>query len=503
MKKLFLFIVTAALTFAARAQNDNRIVIGKIESVYSNILREQRKIWIYTPDISLGNHAPGQRYPVLYLLDGDTHFHAMVGLVQQLSQANGNTVLPEMIIVGITNTDRTRDLTPTHVTSDLPAMDSNFSRTSGGGQNFISFIEKELMPHIDSLYPTAPYKVLVGHSFGGLAVMDVLANHSKLFNACIAIDPSMWYDHERFLAATKKNLSKNKYSGTRLFLGIANTMPEGMTLERMKKDRTPDTRHIRSIFELDHFLKANPQNGLRYASRYYNEDSHVSVPLASEYDGLRFIFDYYRINITGKDFTDSTDAIAGKYKRHYEIVSYEMGYKVSPPQSFISYLGEDAMAKNYFKKAAALFKMNIDNYPNSSNVYNAYADMLAVQKDSIGAVANYKKALAISDDASINSKLNLLQGREIFPVTEQELRKYEGLFNIEGFQVSATLQVKNGVLWAIVPGQADAQLIPVSPDTFTVKHASGYTISFEMEGGKAVSFTSVQPNGIFKAYLRK
>jgi predicted alpha/beta superfamily hydrolase len=215
-------------------------------------------------------------------------------------------------------------------------MDSSFSKTTGGGENFVSFIEKELMPHIDSVYQTAPYKVLIGHSFGGLTVMNVLTNHTKLFNAYIAIDPSMWYDKERFLAATEKKLTEKKYDGIRLYMGIANTMPEGMTLERMKKDTTSDTRHIRSIFALDKFLKENPQKGLKFASRYYPNDNHGSVPLASEYDGLRFIFDYYRINLTAKDFYDSSDVLVAKLKKHYDMVSKEMGYKVSPNELFIN-----------------------------------------------------------------------------------------------------------------------------------------------------------------------
>ena len=141
-----------------------------------------------------------------------------------------------MIVVGIPNTDRTRDLTPTHIESDLPMMDSNSTKTTGGGENFAAFLEKELMPHIDSLYPTQPFRLLVGHSFGGLTVMHILTNHTKLFNAYIAIDPSMWYDKERFLKATQKKLSSQKYNGTSLYVGIANTMAEGMSLEKMKKD---------------------------------------------------------------------------------------------------------------------------------------------------------------------------------------------------------------------------------------------------------------------------
>src|SRR4051794_11383779 len=125
MRKISLFILSAFIILSVQGQKDNKIVIGKIDSVYSNILNEQRKIWIYTPDMTSGNL--NQRYPVLYLLDGDGHFASVVGMIQQLSQVNGNNVYPEMIVVGIPNTDRTRDLTPTHIVSDPPAMDSSSS----------------------------------------------------------------------------------------------------------------------------------------------------------------------------------------------------------------------------------------------------------------------------------------------------------------------------------------------------------------------------------------
>jgi len=55
------------------------------------------------------------------------------------------------------------------------------------------------------------------------------------------------YDGLRFLAATEKKLAEKNYDGTRLYVGIANTMPDGMTLSKLKKDTTSDTRHIRSI----------------------------------------------------------------------------------------------------------------------------------------------------------------------------------------------------------------------------------------------------------------
>ncbi|HEX5155545.1 MAG TPA: alpha/beta hydrolase-fold protein [Parafilimonas sp.] len=503
MRKMSLLILLTAMAFHVKAQKDNKIVIGKVDSVYSKILNEQRKVWIYTPDMTSGFRDSTKHYPVVYLLDGDAHFTSVTGLIQQLSQANSNTVYPEMIIVAIPNTDRTRDLTPTHITSDLPNMDSNFSKTTGGGENFVSFIEKELMPHIDSAYPTEPYRILIGHSFGGLTVMNVLTNHTQLFNAYIAIDPSMWYDKERFLAATEKKLMEKKYDGRRLFVGIANTLPEGVTLDKLKKDTASNTRHIRSIFAMDKFIKANPKNGLKYASRYYSNDDHGSVPLASEYDGLRFIFDYYRLKLNAKDFEDSSVAVVTKYQNHYDIVSKEMGFKVSPPELSINSLGYFAMRQKQYAKAAALFEMNIANYPNSSNVYDSYADLLVSQKDTANAIANYKKALAIQDNDDTKRKLNELEGKEVFTLTPQQLQQYAGEFDIENEPVTVTFFVKDEALWAKVPDRDDAELVPIALNTFSVKNVNGYRVQFEMDGDKAVSFTSTQPDGVYKGNVKK
>ena len=503
MKHLFLPLLVCLIYLGAGAQSDNKIVIGKVDSVFSKTLNEQRKIWVYVPDMLNGNTDTNRRYPVVYLLDGDGHFESVVGMIQQLSSINGNTNCPEMIVVGIPNTDRTRDLTPTHIASDPPMMDSGFSKNTGGGENFVAFIEKELMPHIDSAYPTQPYKVLIGHSFGGLTVMNVITNHTTLFNAYIAIDPSMWYDQQRFLKATEAKLSSKKYDGTKLYLGIANTMPEGMTLAKMQKDTTADTRHIRSIFAMDKFIKANQQNGLKFASKYYPDDDHGSVPLISEYDGLRFIFSYYKLKFFAEDFTDSLPALAKKIATHYQTVSKEFGFKESPPEMLVNGLGYNALGLKQYTKAAALFQLNIDNYPKSGNVYDSYGDLLAAKKDTANAIASYQKALAINENADSRQKMLALQGLASFSLTADDLQKYVADFEFESIPATATTMVKDNTLIASVPGQGEFELVPVSPDTFRVKGLEGYKVHFEIENGKLLGFTSEQPNGTYKAHVKK
>jgi predicted alpha/beta superfamily hydrolase len=403
MHKSIISVLAAILSICAFSQDNRKVSIGVIDSIHSNILNEDRKLWIYVPESS-DTETP-KRYPVLYLLDGDGHFYSVVGMIQQLSQVNGNTIYPEMIVVGIPNTNRTRDLTPTQAKADPLRMDSAY-RFSGGGEKFVAFIEKELMPHIDSLYPTRPYKVLVGHSFGGLTAINIAMNHTELFNSYISIDPSMWWDDMNYLKATKQALGTKRFPSTALYIGIANTMEANMDTARVKNDTSAETRHIRSILDLDRSIKAQQQSGIRYASKYYNNDDHGSVPLIAEYDGLRFIFEKCRFKLTSKDFSDTTVDLAGKYEQHYREVSKLFGYTVYPPEERLNALGYLFLRRKQFTRAGDLFKLNVNNYPESFNAFDSYGDYFVATNNKPKAIENFKKALALKENPESRGKLN-------------------------------------------------------------------------------------------------
>ncbi|AMJ65286.1 hypothetical protein AXW84_07485 [Hymenobacter sp. PAMC 26628] len=130
-------MVGSALAQAQTVKN-NAIVIGRVDSLMSDVLKEKRKLWVYVPDGAAASVYAPQRYPVVYLLDGDAWFTTTTGVIQKLS-GFPNSVCPEMIVVGIPNTNRTRDLTPSaSTTDDMPAF---VPKASGGGENFTVFLE--------------------------------------------------------------------------------------------------------------------------------------------------------------------------------------------------------------------------------------------------------------------------------------------------------------------------------------------------------------------------
>ncbi len=406
MKQILLSLIFAAISFCCNAQTNRKISIGVIESINSKILNEKRDCWVYVPHRDQKEKLSTQRYPVVYLLDGDEHFYSLVGLTNHLGK---NAICPEMIIVGIVNTKRTRDLTPSRISPD--SMDLSKQDDNEGGDKFMAFVEKELIPYIDAKYPTEPYKMLIGHSLGGLTVMNTLMRHPDLFNSYVAIDPAMLDDGKFLLQASKSLLSTKDFGRNSLFLGIANTMEPGMDTLKVKTDTGRSTEHIRAILELSKNLADNFQNHLNYNYKYYNGESHNTISLIAAYDALHTIFNFYELKIPRSALMGMNMETIAKITGHYEIVSKQLGYTVKVPQPMANNLGYLSLRTQHLEEAEYLFKLNCTNFPESADVYDSLGDFYAAKGDKNKASDNYSKSLFISEIAATRKKLDNLQAK--------------------------------------------------------------------------------------------
>lgn len=397
MKCHFLLIIGLILPLVSQncSEKDNAIVIGKRDGLHSKILNEQRDLLLYLPPGYESDTTTG--YPVVYLLDGDTHFHSVTGILDQLS---GNEVCPKMIVVAIPNTQRSRDLTPTR-SLELPGgSQPDHMKTTGGGGNFTAFIEKELFPYIENNYRTAPYRVLIGHSLGGLFVINMLLKHPQMFDSYLAIDPSMWWDDHRLWLESDSIFANNNFAGKTLFVSVANTMPPGMDTLLVGIDTTIGTSHIRPIIKFSKLAAtASAANGLNFKWKYYNEDDHASVPLISEYDVLRFMFGFYRLPL------DAPYLTVDKVVDHYKNVSKKLGYTLLPPEGMVNEVGSYFMRDKNYDQAFGFFNLNIRNYPKSQNVYGSMGEYYAAVADKRNAIEFYKEALTLGESEIIRIKL--------------------------------------------------------------------------------------------------
>src|SRR5665647_282520 len=262
MKTFFCSFTMLLFSFCTKAQENNPFTIGFEKSLPSTILGEQRKVWIHIPNSNGGNDNTGKgRYPVIYLLDGDANFNTVVSITEFMSNAG---LCPPMIVVGILHPARMTDLTF--------GTDKETPGIVGNGEKFMQYVEKELMPYIESNYPTAPYKIFIGHSVGGLTVVNTLIHHPDLFNAYVSLDAALWWNDQQIVKEAKMTLASTNYKGITLFMALANRMERGMDTLEVQKDTTESTELIRSNLEFIRYVSTNKKNQLRFKHKYYEDD---------------------------------------------------------------------------------------------------------------------------------------------------------------------------------------------------------------------------------------
>ncbi|MFT4669849.1 MAG: putative alpha/beta superfamily hydrolase, partial [Ulvibacter sp.] len=260
------------------------------DSIFSRSLNENRDFWVRLPE----NYDPNskEKYAVIYLLDG----FSLKSTIEAVYDNYRGHYLPHMLLVGVSNrTNRTRDLTTSQIQMRRgSAMDAE----TGGAGSFTKFIEQELIPYIDSKYPTMAYRTLIGHSYAGLFTINMLVNHGHLFQNYIAIDPSLDWNDQKLLKQAKEKFKTADYSGKSLFVSLAaeqlHMHNESITIDNIMSDTSEFTLFARSIIDFSNFATTQSQNGLNFLWDVYPEDLHGTVPLPSMRDGLVSLFNWYQ-----------------------------------------------------------------------------------------------------------------------------------------------------------------------------------------------------------------
>src|SRR5689334_23352379 len=262
-----LFVLAALLTISSVALAQPATGTVKKFAIKSAVLGEERIILVRTP---VGYEQNKVSYPVLYMTDGDAHMGHTASTIEWLTQ-NGR--IPELIVVGITNTDRTRDLTPVKSTAQNPAGDLQFP-TSGGADNFLKFIETELIPEINKEYRVQPYRILAGHSLGGLFAIHAMISRPGLFNSFIAVSPSLQWENGEALKRATDFLKNQKEMKVSLFVSIGNEPGAiGEDFDRFKEA-----------------LSKTNIKGFEWQAERMADEDHGSVVLRSHYFGLRKVY---------------------------------------------------------------------------------------------------------------------------------------------------------------------------------------------------------------------
>jgi hypothetical protein len=293
----------------------------------SKAVGETRSVLIGLPRSYSSSH---RGYPVIIVLDGEANFRPAMTVVSELSSLGH---IPESIVAGIPNTDRLRDLTP-------PGLSVSGSSKSEGGDRFLDFLEKELMPALKTQFRANGMVVLVGHSSGGIIVTYAAATRPA-FRFILSLDSPThlgdgWLVDRMVEGARNPALSKLRYVSLESRFGYTDSLWTAV------KNAAPKT-WILQRQHLDH-------------------ETHVSLPFFATYLGLRDMFQDYASNSAPQSPTYTTLA-------YYRDLEKSYGAPITPPRGLLRQVMEDFEMEGQSKPAADAYRMLVDGYgPPSDSV---------------------------------------------------------------------------------------------------------------------------------------
>lgn len=395
-KKTVVLLVLILAIFNSYSQQ-TPVHVGNIKTleIKSKELKEVRNIEIYLPPSY--DKARNKKYPVMYVLDGQEYFLHPVAYQRMLRFKDKS---PEFIVVGI-NSDRRKR-------RKLFYEDAN---------SFISFLEKELIPNIDTNYRTLKNseRIYFGWEMAGGLGLELLSSRPSLFSA--------------FFLASPTHFTENRILNMSEYLLL-----NGSDRPYLHFSRAPEETYLqRSFRNIDSILKAHHYGGKGYKIDHLLGEDHYTTSLKTINNGLRNYFnDYNTLRFFSLDeydaFGDLNDIkkyylhrgnrygissnvhrttqhfllfnamkednfkrfqlYAKEFKEYFENLSLEIWVI-----RFAGYFGKN----NKDKEALKIYKTGIQKFPESSTIFNAMGTFYKEKQDKQKAAIYYKKAIDIAE----------------------------------------------------------------------------------------------------------
>ncbi|WP_394750963.1 alpha/beta hydrolase [Spongiimicrobium salis] len=310
-----------------------------------------------------------KRYPVLYLLDGERNIKSLTLIANTLARKHK---MPEILIVAIpASTTRQQDYTP----NDIPMHSST---KLGNAKTFTQFLKEELTTYIDTTYRTVPYRILSGHSRGGLFALNDLLAENAIFQAHFAFSPALWAGNYKLISKASQKLEEGKIGNHFFYVNAGG--------EESLKIR-------KAFFQFESLL--NIHNPTRWEATFHEHDSHGTTPIPGHYLALRKLYANWD---KPWELYDSEGLTA--VKTQHDLLSKEFGYRVIPDENDLNNIGYSLLKKGEIEKAITAFQLNTDYHPHSANAFYNYAKALDTKGALDLALSTMEKVLSLNKKPS-------------------------------------------------------------------------------------------------------
>jgi predicted alpha/beta superfamily hydrolase len=366
-----LLLVTAPL----RAHAETRVV-----QLSSRILGESRTLHVSLPP---NYRIARQRYPVVYLLDGQVRAFFDVTVAATGYDLLGDQhgfAMPPQIVIGIEQRDRGTDLSRNAVL---------FSR----------FLTDELIPFVERTFRTVPFRTLIGHSLGGRFALDALCRTPDTFASIVAISA----------AAPDSTLGDLKACLRRDF---ATASARARALVLCVGDQEPRLRGTTAL--LAAFMRDSAPARWRTLEVPGTGLGHTDTPLAAIPPALRFVYDkavWEMPYAVADSMLRQEGDVAARLDRELIALRSRVGFRATASAKWLEAVTRSALARGELDAAVSAAQGMIESYPELLVGYTLLADTQVRRHDDAAA------------RRSIQDALELLNRIESFDETQREAQR--------------------------------------------------------------------------------
>lgn len=356
---LFTAVSMGLIAQPACPQSDgDPVTLGTYRVLHSEILDEERVLQVFLPP---GYGSSALHYPVLYLFYSDQvtlYFAEAVNAVSTLS----DDLMPQVILVGVANVDRYRDLYP------WPRPDG----WGGNAESFIRFVRQELIPFVDGEYRTQDYRIMVGPQAASVFGAYALLEDPDLFQAFILNDPCRIDSEERSLCERVGSFAASPPArGT--FFSVSHDAGE----ERWALDR---------LTALERSFHEKAADGFRWRITLDPSWALFLAPLHLR-ENLLALFPGYRFS-PHEEVTGLTEVLT-----HFAELSRRYGFQVDPPDLVLSQISDRLSGQGKYVEALEVLNHLMALYPASGNGVWRLANLHREMGDTATAIRYYRECL--------------------------------------------------------------------------------------------------------------
>jgi len=355
--------VTWPLHLTGQADGDP-ITLGTYRVVHSEVLGEDRVLQIHLPR---GYDDSDLDYPVAYLFYSDWlegYFSQVVNDLYHLSIDR----MPPVILVGIPNVQRYRDLYPWSLET-IPE--------AGHASDFLRAVQEEIIPFVEQEYRTAPFRIMVGPQAAAVFGAYALLEAPGTFQAFILNDPCRLDSPERSLCADLVEMAESERSPA-TYLAIS---------QNLEEDRWPP----RFLLALRDGLGERASTQFRWRVELTPDWPFFLAPVATR-EALLDLFDGYAL--PGASDVGSLEEIT----EHYQALSGRLGFAVEPPELVLVQASVGLMERRDYVESLGVLSHLVELYPSSFNGPWQLANLYRVMGDTATAIQYYEECLRRDPD---------------------------------------------------------------------------------------------------------